>query len=256
MSLNSGDQISYRLMPEISRYHATVVSSDENHLVLRLADESPAAIHRGKYLMITEPDTDVEHYNEVTSWDGRTIHLRRMWTGKRGYFRVDDVFPVIHRKVDEDGLRLESRIFSGYGISHDELEVPDESIDPRLWKMLVDINAKLGMILERLNPESEGLCRAESIPVNISASGIRFTLAYKVEIGDILELKMLLPVYPRVGILTHGTVVRVEELDNGNFGTSLRFVDLVDEIRDTIIQYTLKRQREIIRRQRLWDRAE
>jgi hypothetical protein len=256
MGLNPGDQICYRIMPEITRYRATILSCDGNDLVLRLAADSPALISRSQYIMISEPDTDVEHYSEVTASDGQTLQLRRMWTGKRGYFRVDDVFPVIHRKVSGDDVPLESRIFSGFGLSFDELEVPDESIHPQLWKMLVDMNAKLGMILEHLNLEGEGITRAESIPVNISASGIRFTLAYRVEIGDILQLKMLLPVNPPVGVLLHGAVVRVEELDNGNFGTSLRFVDLVDEVRDIIIQYALKRQREILRRQRRWDQAE
>jgi len=256
MSLNPGDQISYRLMPAVSRYLATVQSADEHNLVLRLTVDSPAVINRGQCLMITEPDADTEHYSEVVSWDGRTLQLKRLWTGKRGYFRVDDVFPVVHRKVDDNDLRRVCKIFSGYGIEPEEMEVSDETMNPKLWKMLTDINAKLAMIIERQNLESEGLSRAESRPVNISASGIRFTLPHRFNIGDILELKMLLPVYPPVGVLAHGTVVRVEELDNGNFGTSLSFDDLAEEVRDTIIQYTLKRQRELIRRERQGDRNE
>ncbi len=255
MSLNPGDRICYRIMPETPRYLATLVSCDANDLVLQLSAESPEVISCGQYVMIAEPDTDVEHYGEVASTEGRMLRLRRMWTGRRGYFRVDDVFPVIHRKVTADDAPLESRIFSGFGLSFEEPGVPDESISPQLWKILVDLNTKLSLILERLNLEGQGLTRAESIPVNISASGIRFTLAYPVEIGDVLELKMLLPVYPPVGALVHGNVVRVEELDNGSVGTSLRFVDLTDEVRDVIIQYTLKRQREVLRRQHQWDEA-
>lgn len=146
MSLNPGDQISYRLMPEMFRYIATVLSGDENELSLSLQSDAPAVISRGQYVMITEADTEVEHYSEVTALDGKSLRLRRMWTGKRGYFRVDDVFPVIHRKLAAGELRQESRIFSGYGTAVDELEVPDESINPRLWKMFVDMNAKLGKI--------------------------------------------------------------------------------------------------------------
>ena len=250
MGLHPGEQISYRLMPDIERYNATVLSIDEHTLELRLHADSPEALNSGQYVMITEMDTDTEHYSEVTARDGRNLRLRRMWTGKRGFFRVDDIFPVMHRVVSGDAPRPESRIFSGFGIALDELDVPDESISPRIWKMLVDINAKLGLILERLNLESEGLTRAEGIPVNISASGIRFYLDHKLELGTVLELKMLLPVYPPVGILTYGVVVRVEDPDDGGYATSVSFADLVDEVRDVIIQYTLKRQREIIRRQR------
>jgi hypothetical protein len=250
MGLQPGDQISYRVMPAIDRSSATVISIDEQSLELRPVSDAPDGVTSGRYVMINEPDTDIEHYCEVTSWEGRTLRLRRMWTGKRGFFRVDDVFPVLYRIVDEKNPWTESRVFSGFGQTPDEVETPDDTVSPRLWKMLVDINAKLGMILERLNLESEGLTRAESIPVNISASGLRFFLDHAVDIGKLVELKMLLPVHPPVGVLALGTVVRVEEPVNGRYETSLRFVDLVDEVRDVIIQYTLKRQREIIRRQR------
>ncbi len=256
MSLNPGDQVSFRLLPAANRYHATIQSTDEHNLVLRLSADSPAVINRGQNLMISELDTDIDYYSQVISSDGRVLQLKRLWTGKRGYFRVDDVFPVAHRKVDDNDLRRICRIFSGFGVETEEMEVPDETINPKLWKMLTDINAKLTMIIERQNLEKEGLSRVESRPVNISASGIRFALPNRFNIGDILELKMLLPVYPPMGVLVHGTVVRVEELDNGNFRISLNFDDLAEEVRDTIIQYTLKRQRELIRRERQGDRNE
>lgn len=250
MGLRPGDKISYRLLPDIDLYGATVLSVDEKTMELRTDADAPTAVKNGRYVMINELDTDIEHYSEVTSWDGQTLRLRQMWTGKRGFFRVDDVFPVICRIVDCKDRRAASCIFSGFGLDVDELDVSDETVSPRVWKMLVDINAKLEMILEKLNLESEGLTRAESIPVNISASGIRFFLDHPVEIGSMCELKMLLPVYPPVGVLAYGVVVRVEAPVGGKYETSLRFIDLVDEVRDIIIQYTLKRQREIIRRQR------
>ncbi|HYA86325.1 MAG TPA: PilZ domain-containing protein [Nitrospirota bacterium] len=250
MGLRSGDQINYRLMPDIDLYGATVLSVDEKTMELRTEADAPAIVKNGQYVMINELDSDIEHYSEVTFWDGRSLRLRRMWTGKRGFFRVDDVFPVTYRIVDVTERCTGSRIFPGFGLEADELDVPDETVSPRVWKMLVDINAKLEMILERLNKESEGLSRAQSVPVNISASGIRFFIDQPVEIGSMLELKMLLPLYPPVGVLAHGVVVRIEASVGGRYETSLCFIDLVDEVRDIIIQYTLKRQREIIRRQR------
>jgi c-di-GMP-binding flagellar brake protein YcgR len=61
---------------------------------------------------------------------------------------------------------------------------------------------------------------------------------------------MLLPANPPVGILTHGKVVKMQETGNGEYDVGLSFVDIDEEVRDAIIQYTLKRQREIIRKQR------
>jgi len=252
MGLNPGDQICYRVMPEISRYNATIATIDDRTVTLRLHADAPAAMNRGHYVMLTEPDTDTEHYSEVQVWDGKTVQLKRIWTGKRGFFRVDDAFPVLHEKVD-NGSRRDARIFSSTGATLESAYTPDDSVSPQLWNMLSDINTKLTMILERLNLEQEGLSRARPIPVNISASGIRLTIPYKVEIDDVLELKMLIPMYPPVGVLVHGTVVRVEKLDSGEFGASLSFIGLTDEVQDVIIQYTLKRQRELIHRERQWD---
>lgn len=249
MSLNPGDQICYRLMPEIFRYTAGVQSDDEHVLVLRLADDAPETLAAGNYVMITEPETDIEHYTEVVSRNGAALELKRLWTGKRGYFRVDDVFPVLCRKATGSPLP-ESRLFTGFGGEFTEMETPDETVSPRLWKMLTDMNAKLNQVLERLNLEREGIAGARSVPVNISASGVRLALPDRPGLGDVMELKMLLPVYPPVGVFAHGAVVRVEEADQGMYRCSLHFLDLSDEVRDAIIQYTLKRQRDMMRKQR------
>jgi len=166
----------------------------------------------------------------------------------RGYFRVDDVFPVISRKVTEASPYRKSKVFPGYSMEISYMDVSDGTINPQLWKMLVDINTKLGLILEHLQLESEGLIKAEDMPVNISASGIRFKMKEKVDIGDVIEIKMLLPTYPPVGILTYGNIVQVNDLGNGEYEVALYFSDMDDEVKDEIIQYALKRQREILRK--------
>lgn len=166
----------------------------------------------------------------------------------RGYFRVDDVFPVISRKVTEDSPYRKSKVFPGYSMEISYMDVSDGTINPQLWKMLVDINTKLGLILEHLQLESEGLIKAEDMPVNISASGIRFKMKEKIDIGDVIEIKMLLPTYPPVGILTYGNIVQVKDLGNGEYEVALHFSDMDDEVKDEIIQYALKRQREILRK--------
>jgi c-di-GMP-binding flagellar brake protein YcgR len=75
----------------------------------------------------------------------------------------------------------------------------------------------------------------------------------KAEVGDKLEIKMLLPTYPPIGILAFGRVVRSEKADNNEYELALHFDDMDEDIRDEIIQYTLKRQRELIRSQRQKD---
>jgi hypothetical protein len=168
---------------------------------------------------------------------------------KREYFRVDDVLPVIAKKVTYDLSCRKSQVFSGYGIEMTEIEVPDETINPSLWKMFVEINNKLGLILERLQMESEGFTKAENKQVNISESGMRFIMNEKVEAGDVLEIKILLSSSPSHGILIYGNVVRVNNIGDGKYEVAIHFSDMDDEIREEIIQHILKRQRGIVKKQ-------
>jgi len=250
MRLNAGDKITYCLMPGMQHYSATILSIDEASIELRLNADSPATLPQHQHVVISDANNDVDYYNEVSGREGGTLRLKRMWTGKRDFFRVESVFPVMYKKVDPHELWHESRIFTGFGVDAPDPEPPDATISPRLWKMMVDINTKLNLVLEQLHLESEVLTKAKSIAVNISSSGIRFVSDHAFEIGDVLEVKMLLPTNPAVGILAHGNVVRIENLDNSTMGICLHFIDLVDDVREVILQYTLKRQRDIIRQYR------
>lgn len=255
MALSSGEKITYCLIPGMQRYGAIVQSIDTGTIVLQLQADSPASLVQGQYVMISDASDEVDFYNEITGREGNALRLRRVWTGKRGYFRVDDRFPVIHKKAQAGETHLESRIYAGHGLELADIETTDDTVNPRLWRMLVDINAKLGLILERLNIEGEGLAKAERIAVNISASGIRFAVDHAVEMGDLIEVKMLLPTNPAVGIVAYGKVVRIERPEAAGTVVSLHFIGLTEEVRDVIIQYTLKRQRDIVRRCREQDQG-
>jgi c-di-GMP-binding flagellar brake protein YcgR len=116
--------------------------------------------------------------------------------------------------------------------------------------MLVEINTKLGLILNKLNLDSEGLTKAEPRQVSLSSSGVKFTTGEMFGLDDLMEVKLLLPLNPPVWIAVYGKVVRVEIIGNEQYDVALRFSDLDDEVCEAINQYTLKRQREIIRKQK------
>lgn len=255
MALSSGEKITYCLIPGMQRYGAIVQSIDTSTIVLQVQADSPSSLVQGQYVMISDASDEVDFYNEIVGREGNALRLKRVWTGKRGYFRVDDRFPVIHKKVQAGGTLLESSIYTGHGQELADLETTDDTVNPRLWRMLVDINAKLALILERLNIEGEGLAKAERIAVNISASGIRFAVDHAFDMGDLIEVKMLLPTNPAVGIVAYGKVVRIERPETAGTMVSLHFIYLTEEVRDVIIQYTLKRQRDIVRRYREQDRG-
>lgn len=255
MDLQTGEHVYYRIMPSMTTYTGTIVSCDDKTIVLQPHDNAREDVPAGQYLLISEMDTETDYYTVILGKEAGALNLKRMWTGKRGYFRVDDAFPLLYRKVEGDARSKRARVLSGSGFETPSVELPDKTVSPRLWQMFADINTKLEIILERLNLEHEGIARADNVPVNISASGIRFTVDGKFSIGDELELKMLLPVYPPVGMIVYGNVIRTEELDNGACELAIQFSDLDDEIQDIIIQYTLKRQRENIRRLKQWEQG-
>jgi hypothetical protein len=246
--LNPGEQVHYSFLQETDIHSAKVISMKDDTLTLCISNDAPANFPEGLHVMVSNENLDF--HAEVFSMKGTTLKLRMVWSEKREYFRVDDIFPLITKKVRSNFTCRKSRIFSGFSQEVHAMDLPDDSIHPQLWKMLVDISAKLSLVLERLLLESEGMTKAENKKVNVSAAGIRFSTEEKIEVGDVIEVKMLLPACPPVGILTYGDVTRVLDLGNGEYEVALQFTDMDDEVRDELIQYALKRQREIIRKQR------
>ena len=249
MGLKPGAEAFFRLMPGMEIYRGSVISFDDTALVLRPLSELPPDFTAGRYVIIPEADSDYDYYTEVMEHREGYLHLKRLWTGKRGFFRVDDVFPVIARKVTDAHALKKSRTIANIHEEPPDANIPDGSVSPQIWKMLADINSKLGLILEKLYFESEGLSHASCMPVNISASGLKLTVPEHAEPGDILEVKMSLPVSPPIGIVAYGEVTRASECGHGHWEVALQFINMDDDVRDEIIHYTFKRQREINRKQ-------
>jgi hypothetical protein len=247
MEMKQGESVPFRLMPGMETYQGIIVSIDETTLTLQTQETVPATITVGRYLIIPEADTGLDYYTEIMDITGDRLQLKRLWTGKRDYFRVCDVLPLVVRKVSGDRSLKRSRLVAGYGSGPSEPTLPDESVSPQVWRMLVDISAKLDALIEKQNLDSAGLSHAENVAVSISASGIKFALQEPAIVGDIIEIKMSLPLYPPVGIITFGEVVRVKTIDQQACEVAVRFINMDDDVRDEIIQYTLKRQRDIIR---------
>ena len=173
---------------------------------------------------------------------------------RRKYFRVDDILPVVVKGVEGDRSRVKAKICSGFspGVScrMTREEAHDERIPLRLWEMLVDIQNKLGLVLERLFQQSEGLTQAECKPVSLSAAGIALMTSEPFALDQFVEVQMLLTIHAPVWIVVYGKVTRFVEMEAGENELAISFADMDEDIRDMINYYTLKRQRELIRKQR------
>lgn len=179
----------------------------------------------------------------------------------RSYFRIDDIISVVANPVHIEKDKAEEfrkRIMSSKAFSlmetpgafdpDSEKTIPDNQKDTGLYSMIAEIKTKLDFIINHMMLDKEGLVQSEKKFVNISASGVRFTVDYPVQVGEIMEIKLLLPTYPPVAVFAYGEVRRVKDLGENKHEVSLEYLNMDESVRNEIIQYTLSHQRETIRK--------
>lgn len=171
---------------------------------------------------------------------------------RRKYFRVNDFLPVAVKKIDEDPETMRGKTIpglqSGAGCPASSGEVAEEGINPVLWRMLVEINQKLSVLLDNTYLANQGLCNIPTRKVCISASGIRVVGEEKFEPGDGVEIRMLLTANTSFWMVIYGKVVRVTQLGGSKWETAIEFTEMGDEVQNTIGTYIISRQREMIHR--------
>jgi hypothetical protein len=127
-------------------------------------------------------------------------------------------------------------------------EEKTQHIDPFIINNMIDINLKLNLVITMLSSNREPSILAQSpMEVNLSAGGIAFVTSEKFEKGDILELKILLPVFPIALIRIWGEVVRLTALSGNNREIGVKFIDIEEESQDKIVHYLFKKERERLR---------
>jgi len=184
------------------------------------------------------------------------VECKESFIERREYFRVKDVLPMIAEKIEVMAgkkSRVLSGYFSGLGISHSAEDPPDGTISPKLWKVLCDINSKVDLILDRLFGKTEETASAQVKEISLSASGMNFTTQTELALGDLMEIKMILPLHPPVWVVVYGNVTRISEMNVEEREVAIHFNEIEDEVRDILSFYTIKRQREIIMKQRRHD---
>ena len=91
-------------------------------------------------------------------------------------FRVEDVLLIALKKIEDISCTkamIYSGFYSGIGLSVLEEDMPDETINPRLWKKLISMDAKLNLILEKLIQSSDGFNQAQNRQLSLSEEDIR-----------------------------------------------------------------------------------
>ena len=111
------------------------------------------------------------------------------------------------------------------------------------------LSAKLDTIMRLLTLKDAGFLSLPIAHVTISGSGVSFNFNERPNPGDIMEMKMLmLGVYGKA-ILVYGKVTGIEERDKG-FRVATEFVAMDENMRDMVIDFVFRREREILREKR------
>jgi len=166
----------------------------------------------------------------------------------REFSRVDAVVPLEVRlisPVERDNIRS----FIAGEASLPEYQIPPEVDDIVLSEWLKMMNAKLDAIISALADQNEKVPVISQKMVNISGGGLSFDSAEKYQSGNILEMKIMLPITPVYTLYIYGEVVDVRAKD-GKYHTAVKFVTIDDEIRDHIVKFVFKTQRDILRKKR------
>jgi hypothetical protein len=163
---------------------------------------------------------------------------------KREYARVSAYLPLEVRLVPPEEREVHIPRISGVAVLSDFAK-PPELDDKPLAKWLNILNAKLDSIISSLSVEREGFCSLTFQMLTISGSGMGFKSKEKYNKEDLLEIKILLYMYPHVALYLYGDVVKSEQEGDG-FDTAIKFTEMSDDIRDEIVKFVFSRQREIL----------
>jgi len=170
---------------------------------------------------------------------------------RREYSRVDAYLPFEYRMISrEDAEHVQSRISGDVALASDGRPLPDlGDYDHILEEWMKILNAKLDTIVRMMTLQREGYFGLPYKAINISGSGMGFSLPDALPMGEILEIKLMLTFNKPIALCIYGEIMKVEQMD-AHYKTAVRYIHMDDSVRDEIIHFVFEREREIIREKR------
>ena len=198
---------------------------------------------------------------------------------RRENFRIDDLLTTSVQKI-ENGIIPVARIIpvalSDSGRTGGGIRAFPHEIDPSFALMLIEASAKLDLVsdfhkmpkyneekdytptltqlLLQINTKLDSLLDFHRIArrkdatrvgeTSLSASGIRLVSDETLAVGDIVEVRMLLPSDQPCWVVVGGAVIRVDSLPEGGCQVAVQFTPANGAIRDAIATYALRKQKE------------
>jgi hypothetical protein len=186
---------------------------------------------------------------------------------RRAFFRIDDSIQVNYRVISQNELPESiDEVLKGtdrftvmtrlQAISQ-HLSAPLHRIeqrDPDIADYLKALDEKINLLGQSFLVQENELLEHPSLSVNLSAGGIALDIAEKLELGNLVELKLLLlPSY--TGVVAYGEVIGIEESLTGEEGypyhTRVNFTLIRNSDQDALIRHITRRQGEMLRQRRV-----
>jgi len=265
-TLENGQPIALRIAtgPEEKEFLGILRSFDQDQGLIYLEIGSQnrwqAGFFAGKAVTIVgqSPGSDLDLPCVVVEENRFPILVCRK-VDRRNYVRVSAFlhlqYHIVKRELyeaDPEGCLLRIREEMGSGRSAFEAladELAQESLDPKILSLLTDMSKKLDRILAILERDQNGQ-PPEAIPVNISGSGIRFTIRERIEARQLLAIRVVLPLSPPAPVVFLGEITRVRDKGKGEFEIAVKYIAIDEMDREQIVHYGFKRMRESIRNRR------
>ena len=163
----------------------------------------------------------------------------------REHCRIDAFIPIEYRVLSE-GERINIKSFVSSDSALNEFPMPVDHNDPVLNAWLKMLNAKLDASIGMMSKQVVNASGMTKKKVNISGGGLSFDSYEEYKISDRLEIKMILSVTVPSMLCVYGDVVDVRKSE-GAFQIAVKFVAIDDNVRDKIVQFVFKTQRDQMR---------
>ena len=180
---------------------------------------------------------------------------------RRRFFRIDDEVALSYRLVPDNGLSNNSGLTTAERAPvslANELEKMNEvsrihfrhveKESQEVARYFSFIEAKINLLAHHLMMGSDELFVKTTQPVNLSGSGVSFTVEEALKVGDYLEIKFILT--PSLAsIKTFSSVVSCKP-EGKQFRVAVEYNQLGDDDRDLLIRHVVKKQMNDIREQK------
>lgn len=182
---------------------------------------------------------------------------------RRRYFRVDDEVNLFYEKVTDkynlDESYLSNNLLSAYSlnVAMDILSQEANLIlrklernEPEIVEYLRVMDEKIDLIARSVVIQGSDFNKKNTRNVNLSAAGLAFDCEERLQVGQHLEIKMLLASSMAV-IITIGRVVNCREnsADNVQFPylVGVDYIEMREQDREQLIKHVVKKQMQQLR---------